>query len=220
MNSKIKSILGSLLIIGVVASMISAGTISYFWDDEVAEGTFTAGTIDIELDPDEPQTVTTIEGYVDLKPCQTGYIEIMIYNNGTNPCEVWKHIENVENFENGIMEPEEEYYAEHPESMDWNMSDWVHYDMYINEEPLITEEMGFMLTDGVICPGVECHWIYLGILEPEECMLVNQSYHLNYTVENWAQSDMVEFDMVFLANQIEGYLPPEPEPVLPGFGRP
>ena len=53
MNNKIKSILGSLLLIGVVASMISAGTVSYFWDEEDTTGILTAGTIDIELTPEK-----------------------------------------------------------------------------------------------------------------------------------------------------------------------
>jgi hypothetical protein len=69
--------------------------------------------------------------------------------------------------------------------------------------------------------GVECKWIYLGVLQPGERMCVIQSYHLDKDVDNWGQSDKVFFNVEFLAQQIEGTpLPPEPTPVLPGHGRP
>ena len=67
---------------------------------------------------------------------------------------------------------------------------------------------------------IECHWMYLGVLEPAEQITVKQSYHLDSEVGNWGQSDKVTFDMDFVAQQIEGTLPPPPGPVLPGHGRP
>lgn len=221
MNNKIKSILSSLMVIGIVASMMSAGTMSFFSDEERAKGTFTAGTIDIELDPEEGQTVMTLAGNPDLKPCETGYIELKVRNNGTNPLELWKHIENVVNYENGINDPEQEYYDEYPESMDYNISDYVYYDLYVNGEPII--EFGdYVLTYNESVNeswiGVECQWIYLGVLQPGETIIVNQSYHLNGLVENWGQTDRITFDMVFLAQQVEGAIPPEPTPTL--IGRP
>jgi len=68
---------------------------------------------------------------------------------------------------------------------------------------------------------VECFYIYLGVLEPGESMFVLQSYHLDASVENWAQSDRVFFDMEFFAQQTEGE-PPAPPPgnELPGYGKP
>jgi len=69
--------------------------------------------------------------------------------------------------------------------------------------------------------GVKSHWIYLGILEPEESMFVKQSYHLDGSVGNWGQSDRVFFDVDFMAQQTEGTPPPpEPDPTLHGHGRP
>lgn len=226
-NNKMKSILGSVMIMAVVASLMSAGTMSYFSDEEVAEGTLTAGTIDIALDPDEPQTVTTIEGHTDLKPCQTGYIEVNVTNEGTNPLELWKKIDNIENLENGVMEPEQEYYDEYPESENYDLSDWVIYDLKVNEDQwIIGEGDGYYLTENATATeqpdwdGVEGYWIYLGQIPAGGWLVVNQSYHIHSEAENWAQSDIVEFDMVFLAQQIEGELPPEPDDVLPGFERP
>ena len=69
--------------------------------------------------------------------------------------------------------------------------------------------------------GVECNWIYLGILQPGETMYVIQSYHLDKDVDNWGQSDKVTFDIELMAQQIEGDpMPPPPGPVLLNHGRP
>ncbi len=364
MNGNIKSLLGSIVVIGITVALITVGTHTYFTDTEInKKNIFTAGTIDISINPKNGQQVTTLAGDLDLKPCQTGYIKILIHNDGTNPCEVWKHIYNVENKENGVVEPEREYYKEHPESKNYRISDWIHYDMLVCKLPkpeeitvvddsgveytitkevdcekvtwtiehvyeglqlviikgegkafridwsmngpvyyiwkdggdggwvqkpmpegitvtvdpygtakievlvkyiggcgkifywgiivdgcqyppnwggtenpftdpaenqlgekilVIPEKEGWFLTTNETLQheGVECHWIYLGILEPCEYMCVIQSYHLNYTVDNWGQSDKVTFDIEFLAQQIEGALPPEPDPVLEGHGRP
>jgi len=141
-----RKILMSVMVIGIAAAMLGAGTFSYFSDTEIAKNnTFTAGTIDISLNPAAygGQQVETIEGDLDLKPCQTGYTYTCLTNDGNNPCEVWKHINNVENEENGIVEPEQEYYnawkAANPDwetdglipPWEWCISDWIHYDMIV-----------------------------------------------------------------------------------------
>lgn len=411
-----KKILVSLSVIAAVAAIVVGGTIAYFSDTETSTGnTFTAGTIDISLDPSVGQAVETVSGDLDLKPSQTGYTKAVVTNVGTNPAEIWKHIGNVKNRENGIGESEQEYYNEYPNSVNRKLSNWIHYDMEVykslgysftttkdiegtdydlnvtvedgngwviwtfdfpteqwnggglinlglmisrdgshpdfqihnndgqcsaypwgtwlyspwgptiddgwygwwtgddtteyntpvsqlswiqasgerdtddddsgvlivkirkcelgetfywaaiptvgsgfysqdvsqgqipvpdgvtwtnsatvdmsipNYEAAsistlikeIPETAGFYLTnnpqgDG----GVESNWIYLGVLEPEESMCVIQSYHLDSTVDNWGQSDMVSFDVDFMAQQTEGTPPPEaPGPVLPGYGK-
>jgi len=350
--------------------MVGAGTMSYFDDTEVATGnTFTAGTIDIRIDPTEGQVVTTPCGLEDLKPCQTGYITERVKNVGENPCHLWKHIKNVVNDENEIVEPEQEYYDNykelHPDSTpeNWKISNWIHYDLakckilsllelsvldgvaeyddfevYVDGilvyeydaqggnpedwiehsiqladygipcfgthtvevkctadtaweghdtygqlavdyaklycegeipcdkvdvgdetsesghnlvgwgpiepansggnyggitncrvtwEPgeagnneargatleltcsdccdiIIHEDAGWYLTDSDGDKGVECKWIYLGVLEPGQIIVIRQSYHLDKDVENWGQSDLVTFDMEFLAQQTVG----------------
>ena len=404
-----KKVLLSLFTIAVVGSLIGAGVIAYFSDTEVStDNVFTAGTIDISLDPSSGQDVVTVEGNVDLKPCQTGYTYTSIQNEGTNPAEVWKHIANVDNREHGITDAEGKYYLDNPASENWLLSNWIHYDMEVYESlgysftesidiegsdfdllltvedgdgwqtwtfdfpveeftgdgnlnvgliialdgegngpayqihnndgtdatypfgtwlmspwgptigdgwfgwhsgdtntpvteldwveasgnrnghtdgilqikikkselvgtihwaasptvgsgfwdaydvtmqiptafdwgtPLVTmsipnyieadiseltvvilETDGFMLTTGPEGPGVASNYIYLGILQPGESMLVIQSYHLDATVDNWGQSDQVFFDMEFYAQQTEGDPAPDPPGTeLPGYERP
>jgi predicted ribosomally synthesized peptide with SipW-like signal peptide len=403
----VKKILMSLFIIAVVGVLITGSVTAWFSDPEVSTGnTFTAGTVDISLDPAGGQDVRTLQGDLELKPCQVGYTCTFIHNDGTNPCEVWKHIANVENREHGIADAEAKFYADNPGSENWLMSNWIYYDLlafrllgYSAEATSVTYDdygkingidvdmtvengghwvtwtfnfpidadpgngnMGYALvidldkdghpdfqvhnndgtcsafpwgthlyspwdpamggyngwhtgdedwntlvtdmdwiqasgeryhndnTAGIftvsiaksrLVPqfswaahfgaggffdygglskypeawtpwsgdssdfeladiaellqevpfsdsftltgdnGVECKWVYIGEMEPSERIIVIQSYHLDRTVDNWAQSDRVLFDMEFMAQQTEGdTLPPAPGTVLDGYGRP
>jgi len=153
-----KKYIGLGIGLAVVIGLIASGTWAVFTDTETSSGnTVTAGTIDISLDPSEGQDVETASGAIELKPCQTGWIEIFVTNDGTNPCELWKHIGNVVNHENDITEPEQEWYdawhLEHPNGEgpeNWNISDWIHYDMTVCHgeacDELIVEADGFFLT--------------------------------------------------------------------------
>lgn len=396
-----RKILGLTIAIVLIIGVVAGGTWAYFSDtEEVTGNVFTAGTIDISLDPTDGQDVTTVEGYVDLKPCQTGYIYACVNNDGTNPADIWKHIANVDNREHGITDAEQEYYDANPGSVNWLMSNSIHYDLFayrslgyswfgevetdVQDDPIsvtvedgdctVTWTIDFPLDDNpgngsivagliialdgegngpafqihpndgtcsawdwgtwlyspyddgwhssdadyntpvadigwvsasgerynddndgniltisidkcMLVPefhwalylaigsgfsgghyqqsfiptsaswgdpivtmatpnyeyadlaalvveilegenfmlsgefGVECNWIYLGVLQPGETMCVIQSYHLDIEVGNWAQSDRVWFDMEFVAQQVEG----EPEPPgteLTGYERP
>ena len=134
-----KNILISLAVIGAVAAMAIGGTVAYFSDTETSTGnTFTAGTIDINLDPSGGQAVKTVSGDLDLKPSEVGYTKAIITNVGTNPAEIWKHIGNVKNIENGVGDAERKFYKEYPDSRNWKMSNWIHYDMIVSDI-LITE---------------------------------------------------------------------------------
>lgn len=219
-------ILASLLGLAVLAMVASAGTLAYFTDTEIVEDNrFIAGTINLSVNPDTGQVVETVDGDLDLKPSQTGYITIDLTNEGTNPLEVWKHIADVEN-EGGLNpEPEREFCGDaDPECSDRLMSNRIHYDMTVDcvgcASPgvEITEDEGFMLTGP---RRVASYWIYLGIIPAQQTMTVEQSYHLDADVGNWAQGDIVCFDIEFFAQQTQGDpQPPAPVPELPDYGRP
>lgn len=408
-----RKIIGLSIAVVLVIGLVAGGTWAYFSDVEQTTGNiFTAGTIDISLNPSGGQHVVTVDGEIELKPCQTGYTKICITNDGDNPCEVWKHIANVENKEHGTSDAEREYYVAHPGSDTWLMSNWIHYDLQaykalgyswygevqtpaagpisvvvedgdcavtwtidfplddnegngslvaalvialdgegqypafqihnhdwegdgpidagtwcyspnygigqgwfgwrtgegndeyqtlVDDLPWVTctgdrynhnnpdnvltisidkcrlvedfhwklylaigsgfygghyqqsfipagaswgdpivnmatpnyvyaeiaeqtqeipEAADFMLTGTRNSGGVECFYVYLGVLEPGESMCVIQSYHLDASVDNWAQTDRVFFDMEFVAQQTEGEPPaPPPGTELPGYAR-
>jgi predicted ribosomally synthesized peptide with SipW-like signal peptide len=227
---------------------------AWFSDSEESVGnTFTAGVIDISLNPTDGQDAVSVEGDLDLKPCMTGYIKVRVTNDGNNPVEVWKHLKDVVNEENGKVDAEQKEYDDHnmdptatPAPWDMNISDWIMYDMWIhhgcvmdnnntnnaevdfNFDPgvdrmIIAETDGFTVTGFT---GIECFWIYLGVLQPGESMVIIQSYHLKSVVTNWAQSDRMTFTMEFFGQQTQGVPqpdPPQPGPdsqgELPGWGR-
>lgn len=69
-----------MLVIGVVAAMLGAGTMAYFSDTETSEGnTFTAGTLDIEL----YGTSSAIWTYTDMKPGDVIYPAFIVKNAGS-----------------------------------------------------------------------------------------------------------------------------------------
>lgn len=109
-----KQILFSLITIGIAVTFLTAGTFAYFSDIETSEdNTFTAGTIDLSVDDQNPWNRENYEITVDAKPCETYYDEVTIKNVGNNGMDVWKHLKNVICEENGITEPEQNYYDTH-----------------------------------------------------------------------------------------------------------
>lgn len=212
------TMLTSVFVMALVAAGIGMGTMAYFSDVEMSTGnTFTAGTIDLIMGDPVPIEME------DLKPCETGYIVFYLYNDGHNPMHVWKHIFNVETFENGVIEPELEWYTASGINDKNEIDEVILYDMWIHKsgdlavlDPddilLVSEDEGLHIDD------VECFYIYLGVLEPDGTeMIVVQSYHMEALTENWAQSDRMTFDVEFYAEQLGG---PGPASELPDHGRP
>ncbi|RLJ10046.1 MAG: hypothetical protein DRP15_01375, partial [Candidatus Aenigmatarchaeota archaeon] len=103
-----KNILVSLAIIGAVAAIAIGGTVAYFSDTETSTGnTISAGVVDIVVNEQNPWHDTFTEELKDMKPCQTRYIEFTVRNlEYSNPIELWKHIEIVEQRDGVITEPE------------------------------------------------------------------------------------------------------------------
>ncbi len=221
-----KKILGLSIAAILIIGLVAGGTVAYFSDTETSEdNTFTAGVIDLEIDPTTGQAVA-IDGRLDLKPGETGLMTITLTPTaGSNPMHVWKHIVGItatDRDENGIIEPEQAYYTENGITTGKNDIDrYIHFDMTVDDVEEIPDTEGWLLTKnlddfeavaGTGTPGtnqITDYWIYLGILDPNdvegvESMTVVQSFHLDSMVENWAQSDILTFDEEFFALQIVG----------------
>ena len=86
----------SLAMIAFVAAIGVYATSSFFSDTETStNNTFTAGTIDISVDEENPW-VNSWTNYLD-KPCQVSYMTFVIENIGENPANIWKRLTNVIN---------------------------------------------------------------------------------------------------------------------------
>ena len=85
----------SLAMIAFVAAIGVYATSSFFSDTETSvDNTFTAGTIDIDIDGHNPFIDNFDIG--DLKPGEVGYINFRINNVGENPVDVSKKLHNFE----------------------------------------------------------------------------------------------------------------------------
>jgi len=107
MDAKIKSLLGSIMVIAVVASMMTIGTHSYYSDTETSVGnTFTAGTLDLKVDGQDG-IITCLFSADNMAP---GNIynggTIKIKNAGSIAGRLTVKVTNLISNENGLLEPE------------------------------------------------------------------------------------------------------------------
>lgn len=252
-----KKILFSFLTIGAVLASVGGATVAYFSDTETSTGnTFTAGTIDISVDGENPWN-TSWENYLD-KPCETNYMVFDIRNDGSNPANIWKRITRIETsggdasycdvassepeFEEGggIWDGDGDCDSSGYEERD-NLAAYMVYDLYICKHPYAgdvhcpyvgnDEKNGPDLSGDThnweaIIPeehqvrvdNVGGAWIKLDEeLEPGRILRVVQSYHLmawddagEPMITNWAQGDVMTFDIELEARQV-GAPAPESE---------
>ena len=224
-----KRILALSIAVVLVIGLVAGGTWAYFTDTEESTGnTFTAGTIDIAVNDENPWEGVGYFTIDDMKPCDVEYIDFTITNVGENEVDVWKHLDIDEEYNNPggvITEPECE-----AEGGTWecdtagactctgnipvdDIASVITYDLIVDGEVFIAE------TDEVTMAAIECCWIYLGKIEPGASMVVTQSYHMSAEAGNQYQGDVVSFKIELFAQQIRG-CPPAPDSECDTYGKP
>jgi len=224
-----KKILISLSVVAVVAAIAIGGTIAYFSDTETSGGNlFKAGTIDIHVQGDN---FTWEDGAImeDMKPCYTDYINLTIYNDGSepNPVNVWKTLENISETTGAESEPEcteqggywdsaskacdwDGYNPGYPEIDDNNVSSIINYDLSVVVYNATGDKIWWQTIytddDEVTVSEIANQGIYLGMIPAGGKMEVTQSYHMQdpNTSTNWAQGDEMAFDIKIEAIQLRG----------------
>ena len=205
-----QKILISLGIIAIAAAVGVGVTVSYFGDVETSTGnTFSAGTIDIAVNDQNPWEGTGYFTIGDMKPCDTHYKEFVVQNVGENKADVWKRFTVVET--RGGLHPESEL-REDPEDIINNIDTAIIYDLVVDGEVIIVEADGIMIID------INDYWIYLGEIEPGQSMEVIQSYHMQDGTTNWAQGDEMDFTIELFAQQVRNSAP-APEIEHPDYGK-
>jgi len=216
-----KKILVSLSVIGAVAAIAVGGTVAYFSDTETSAGnTFSAGTIDIAIDTQNPWHKTYNIG--DLKPGETGNIYFEIQNVGQNPVNVSKNLGNFKT-DTGIQsEPEctdqGGAWDNVAKACDWtgtpgdnnNVQTQIEYDLYVEvynaEQTKIWWQQIFnadehkSLTDVYGANGDQ--YVSLGMIPAGGYMKVTQSYHFKSTAGNEYQGDKLSFDITIKGEQL------------------
>jgi len=215
-------IIKSLSVIAFVAAIALAGTQAYFSDTETSTGnTFTAGTIDIDIDENNPFTGHYDIG--DLKPGETGYMNFKINNVGTNAANISKrlyhftHTDSGENYScgdpiNGNVSSEPECVKEIAigHRADYVQSQLI-YDLSVEVyagddetngpiwwQTIYKDSDNKKLTD--VYGGGKS--VALGMIPAGGHMNVTQSYHFNPNAGNKYQGDGLSFDMEIKADQL------------------
>ncbi len=208
---KMRKIIISLSVVAAVAAAVIAGTTAFFSDTEQSTGnTFTAGTIDIAVNGQNPWSQSAPFVMADMKPSQVDYTNFTINNVGTNPVNVWKKVSGVVTEENGVNEPEQAYYTANPnENGKSNIDSVIQYDLSVvvkNGSGVAQWNQTLYNMDKTITQinALGGDGTFLGMIPAGWSMDVTESYHMLADTGNWAQSDKMTFNITLTAVQLTG----------------
>jgi len=215
-----KRILLSIMTIALVSGGAYGATQAFFSDTEKNIGnTFSAGTIDIAVDNNNPWTRS---GYalVDMKPSQTDYIDFVVHNVGTNPVNLYKKLYNFTLTDEVTSEQEcidgggtwDGQVCNRPDPT-VNLDDWINYDLKVELYDDDPSNPGAKLVwwENIYADGVntdkklgdlENNPIFLGMIPVGKWMKVYQSYHMVSDTGNVYQGDKLSFDIELTAEQL------------------
>jgi 5-hydroxyisourate hydrolase-like protein (transthyretin family) len=142
-----------------------------------------------------------------LSPGETVYIIIKIPNYYGQAANTWIRLKDVVCSENGVVEPEQEWYNLHGVRNDIDavitFGLWIDRDSNMGScEPaagdkwIVEEKTGSHIDDIAGKP------IPLGTIDPGKTITVVTSYHMDEETENWAQSDTMTFDIELTREEV------------------
>jgi len=187
-----KTILVSLVTIGLLASVIGVGTYAFFSDTETSSGnTMTAGTLDLKVwnginwvdDPAVPALVTI----TDMKPSYDKWSQPMYLKVVDNPAQLWMRLANVICVTNGTTEPE----LAAGDTTNW-LPGVTDFQIKVNDVKGLMMRMGDII--GAWLPLTNTTSI-------GQEVKVEQYFHMVDTAGNEYQSDRCTFNVEFLARQ-------------------
>jgi predicted ribosomally synthesized peptide with SipW-like signal peptide len=213
-----KKILFSLLVITFVSILIVGGTKALFTDSEISvNNTFLTGTIDIDIDDENPWTGGIEVG--DIKPGEGRNFEWTVNNVGTYPANAWLTFDNLVNLTGLQSEPEcvvEDGTWDDVNEVCENMS---------NEENGIDEVFDYTLrvevyglnaggkvwsqkiyTENYTLADIKDRDIILGMIPVGGYMKVFQEFSFQHGAGNEYQGDIAVFDVKIAAEQLRGTL--------------
>jgi predicted ribosomally synthesized peptide with SipW-like signal peptide len=226
-----KKIIISLCVIGAVAAIAVGGTIAYFSDTETSKGnTFTAGTIDIAVNGQNPWSQTNHFAFEDMKPSQVEYSNFTVKNVGANPVNLWKKVDVTVkgDEENGVNEPECIAYGGKwvggnkqngvlgTDCTEWNvdkvkndLSQVISYDLsvklYSSDEATTSVWEQTLYNMDKTISQINGLGTFLGMIPTGWHMDVVESYHMKgEETGNEYQSDKITFDITLTGEQLKG----------------
>jgi spore coat-associated protein N len=211
-----KNIVISLGIIGLVAVAVISGTVAYFSDTETASVSIQTGTVDIDVDGNNPWTGNYHMS--NLAPGETREINFVIHNTGTNPINVWKILANLTTDTGAQSEPECE-----AEKGTWDNTTKICTAMTA-EDNEIDKAIEYSLRvelyrandtkiwDQIVYNGdytvsqIKDLDMILGMIPAGDYMKVFQKYKFKTTFGNLHQGDRMNFDIKVVVQQLTGTL--------------
>jgi 5-hydroxyisourate hydrolase-like protein (transthyretin family) len=157
------------------------------------------------IDFSSPDTIKpVISG---LNPGETVYIVIKVPNHYGKAANTWIRLKNVVCSENGVVEPEQEWYNLHGARND--IDSVITFGLWIDRDGntascntaagdkwIIEEKTGSHIDDITGKP------IPLGTIDPGRTITVVASFHMDEETGNWAQSDTMTFDIELTREEV------------------
>lgn len=199
-----RKILISLVLLATTLSAAVVATRAIFTDTETATGnTFDTGTIDIGVDGKNQWNKAY--SLFDMKPSQTDYINFEVNNIGSNAVNVFKKLTNLQTNQGLQTEAEEEEENGTPKS---DVDTILLYDLKVEVLNPGGERIWWqtLYDENAYVSEIKDKDLFLGMLPPDWRMKVTQSYHVHPETTNWAQGDVMTFDIVLTGEQLKGEL--------------
>ena len=200
-----KKIIIGVSIISIAAVIVVGGTIAYFSDQEKSEDNIMAsGTFDIDDEGTWAKNYSISDIYPGKDPEE---IDFTLRNMGSLPMRVWMIIKNVNNEENGISDSEQDWYDANGGPKN-DLDSVMVYALNVDGNLALEKEAGITVgqikdyyvnlvkTDQPFNHGND------GILYSGETIDIKQEFYLLPNTENWAQSDIMNFEIEILAQQV------------------
>ena len=165
--------------------------------------------VDIVVDGNEPWNTTYSGNLSSMMPGELRSIAFDISNAGVEKANIYmRMVITNESGGNaryaGIASSEPEYTdclvnGAYVEKCD--LSDNLYYGLSANTDLIVDPNNLIVLGD------LDGTWLYLGQLNVDQSMIVHQTYVLGGEVSNWAQGDVMSFDMTVYAVALDGGAP-------------
>lgn len=193
----------SLFVVGAIGAGVVLATNAFFSDTETSVGnTFTAGRLDLKVNgQDNPSAVVSFN---DLKPGDNILVNKDLYVD-FNPAKIWLHVTDLQATQGAQTEPE---IVEENGVPKFDIQNYITYDLKLSS-PSATTIIDF--NNGVLLPDAVSCWIPIGLIPGATHVTMEQSFHFDPTVTNWAQGDVLTFTEEFLAQQ-------KNDPTIPDTG--
>jgi spore coat-associated protein N len=202
LNKLKKFMIASLAMI--LALGLMGGAFAYFSDTETSNGnTFTAGTLDLKVNGGDDPVVHIIS--TDLKPyphwSHSYGGQWSLTNAGSIPGRFSMEIKNIKNYENGLTEPEIQSGDTTGGALEGELGGLLFVKWSRNVDPWggwgpvfdpLNSAEGVIVQGDILAPGETAPAVYLDVEFDTHAGLI----------DNTAQGDSVEFDIVFHLDQV------------------